>query len=248
VALLREELAKHMDVDAVVRSFGQVAAATRREEGELFSLREHMRGVILAMLSANRPWKPIADSLPQLREVFGGYSPSFLESADPDQLARAVSALKCGNRRMSFQMRAIRPNLEMLRQIDAEFGTLDRYLESHPIEQVVHELASSKRRKLRELGPALVLEYLKNIGIRASKPDVHLLRICGPRRLRILPQGASAIAAFQEFRAFALEADVHEVELDNLVWLLGAEDYANRCGAAPRCEGCSLRPMCRQDA
>ena len=55
------------------------------------------------------------------------------------------------------------------------------------------------------------------------------------------------MAAFQAFRAFARAADVHEVELDNLVWLLGAEDYANRCGAAPRCEGCSLRPMCRQD-
>jgi hypothetical protein len=67
VLLLREELSRHLgDVDATIASFGQVEAAGRRERGELFSLRDHLRGLVLSMLSANRPWKPIADSLAAL--------------------------------------------------------------------------------------------------------------------------------------------------------------------------------------
>ena len=37
--------------------------------------------------------------------------------------------------------------------------------------------------KLRYVGPALALEYLRNVGIRAGKPDVHVLRILGGERL-----------------------------------------------------------------
>jgi len=187
VRRLRQELAKHLDTDRVVASFGQVAAATRRERGELFALRDHLRGMVLALLSANRPWKPIADQMSQLEEVFGGYRPSFLESADPAHLEQGVRALQCGNRRVSYQMRAIRPNLETLRLIGERHGSIDSFVTGSPIEALVHDLGEGRDFKLRELGPALVLEYLKNVGVRASKPDVHVLRICGPRRLGILP-------------------------------------------------------------
>ncbi len=248
VDLLRRELTKHMDVDKVVASFGQVAAATRRENGEILALRDHLRGMVLALLSANRPWKPIADRMEQLENVFGGYRPSFLESADPEQLERDVRSLQCGNRRISFQMRAIQPNLETFRRIDEQHATIDNYVGGTPIENVVRQLGEGRTNKLRELGPTLVLEYLKNVGVRASKPDVHLLRILGPKRLGILPEAATPLEAFAAFRRFAAAAEKHEVELDNLVWLLGAEEYAARCGARPQCSDCALQTMCNRDA
>jgi endonuclease III len=248
VLLLREELSRHLgDVDATIASFGQVEAAGRRERGELFSLRDHLRGMVLSMLSANRPWKPIADSLAALAEVFGDYKPSFLEQASAESLEAAVKRINCGNRRVSFQMKAIRPNLETFRRIDAEAGSIDQFIDDRRIEDVVHELGEGRRYKLKELGPTLVFEYLKNVGVRASKPDVHVLRICGPNRLAVLPGGASPLEAFQAFRAFAQAAGVDEVALDNMIWLLGADEYAAVCGANPKCHRCALRVVCRQD-
>jgi hypothetical protein len=224
VLLLREELSRHLgDVDATIASFGQVEAAGRRERGELFSLRDHLRGMVLSMLSANRPWKPIADSLAALAEVFGDYKPSFLEQASAESLEAAVKRINCGNRRVSFQMKAIRPNLETFRRIDAEAGSIDQFIDDRRIEDVVHELGEGRRYKLKELGPTLVFEYLKNVGVRASKPDV------------------------QAFRAFAQAAGVDEVALDNMIWLLGADEYAAVCGANPKCHRCALRVVCRQD-
>lgn len=247
-ALLRKELSRHLlDVDATIESFGQVQASHRRESGELFSLRDHLRGMVLSMLSANRPWKPIADNLDRLAEIFGDYKPTFLEQVSAESLEAAVKRISCGNRRVSFQMRAIRPNLETFRRIDAESGSVDRFIGDQPIEVAVRELGEGRRYKLKELGPTLVLEYLKNVGVRASKPDLHVMRICGPSRLGILPAGVSPLEAFDAFRAFADAASVHEVALDNMVWLLGADEYASVCGANPKCHQCALKTVCNQN-
>ncbi|MBK9386618.1 MAG: hypothetical protein IPN34_17535 [Planctomycetes bacterium] len=245
-ALLREELSRHLPVDKTIASFGQVDACVRREQGQLFPLRDHLRGMILAMLSANRPWKPIANNMARLAEIFGGFKPSFLENTPAESLEASVKAIGCGNRRVSFQMRAIQPNIATFRRLDSDAGTIDAFVADQPIETVVRELGAG-RYKLRELGPTLVLEYLKNVGIRANKPDVHVLRICGPSRLGILSADASPLTAFHEFRAFANAAGMHEVELDNQIWLLGAEEYASICGATPKCAACALRSVCRQN-
>lgn len=247
-ALLREELSRHLrDVDATIESFGQVGAVRRRENGELFSLRDHLRGMVLSMLSANRPWRPIADNLDRLAEIFGDYKPSFLEQVSAESLEAAVKRISCGNRRLSFQMRAIRPNLDTFRRIEAESGSVDQFIVGRPIEVAVRELGEGRRYKLKELGPTLVMEYLKNVGVRASKPDLHVMRICGPSRLAILPAGASPLEAFRAFRSFADAARVPEVALDNMVWLLGADEYASVCGANPKCHDCALKTVCRQN-
>lgn len=246
VQRLRSTLARHMDVDAVVASFGQVAASRRREAGELIPLRDHARGMILAMLSANRPWRPIAENMERLAGAFGHYKPDFLEAAKPEVLAANVQALRCGNTRIKYQMAAIRPNLAVMRDVDARFGSLDAFVESAPAEEIARKLSrDGSPFRLRELGPALAMEYLKNVGIRAVKPDLHVLRICGPERLGLLSGQEDAATAAQVVRRFAESADVHPVEFDNMIWLLGASEYAEICSAVPRCPMCDLRSSCR---
>ena len=249
VERLRTTISRTTDVDAVVRSFGQVDICVRRERGELIPLLDHARGMILALLSANRPWRPIADNIDRLDDVFGGYRPEFLEATDPALLEAAVRALKCGNTRIKFQMQAIRPNLATMRQIVGQFGSLDAFVERAPPEIIARHLSrNGSPYRLKELGQALAMEYLKNVCIRAVKPDLHILRICGPERLGILQGGEEPAVAAATVRAFAESAGIHPVQFDNLIWLLGATEYAEVCTAVPRCDRCDLQPMCRFSA
>lgn len=246
VGLLRLELDKHMDLPATIASFGQVEASCRRDRGEVFTMRDHVRGMVLSLLSSNRPWRPIADNISKLTEVFADFDPDVLAASDPAKLVQRVKDLRCGNQRITYQMRAIGPNLETFRRVEAEAGLLDDFVDQHSVDHLAKTFGMGTRFKLKEMGPPLVMEYLKNVGRRTAKPDVHVLRICGPDRLGILSRGATPIQAAQEFAAFADVAGVHVVELDNMIWLLGAKDYAEICAATPQCGRCSLRAVCRQ--
>jgi len=246
VQALRATLSPQLNVDETIAEFGQVASCLQRERKELFSLRDHLRGMVLAMLSANRPWRPIADNLDRLEDVFGGYRPSVLREANPSELTVKVKALRCGNTRIGFQMRAIKPNIATLEQIELEHGFIDTFVETGPPEWIAEELATSGRRyKLKEMGVALALEYLKNVGIRAIKPDRHVLRVLGPDRLGVLSGNESDAQAATVVHALCEAADLHHVEFDNLLWLYCATDYGAICTDRPRCDLCQLQKTCR---
>jgi hypothetical protein len=94
-------------------------------------------------------------------------------------------------------------------------------------------LSSPGEYKLREVGFTLAMEYLKNVGIRAAKPDVHILRLLGPERLGYLQDGNEE-KAVRAIADLAAEAQVNEVYMDNLLWLFCAKDYADICGVVPK--------------
>src|SRR5512146_2274725 len=70
-----------IDYDGVIASFGQVRASEERESGRIFSLREHVRGLVFAQLSNQRSWKPIAENRDRITDLFFEF--------DPDKLAAA---------------------------------------------------------------------------------------------------------------------------------------------------------------
>jgi hypothetical protein len=243
---LRETLARNIGVDTELSALGQVDACRRRAQGELIPLAHHMRGMILTLLSAHRSWRPLARRLGQLELVFGHYKPDYLERIAPQQLAAEVEQLGCGNRRVREQMEAIRPNLETMQRIEAEYGCMDQFVE-HDTPGAVAQLLGKpgSRWKLKELGPALALEYLKLVGIRDATPGAHVRRICGPERLALLDGRETDEEAAGKMRLLAEAAGAHPVAFDNMLWLLGASEYGGICGAQPRCDVCELRRDCR---
>ena len=72
-----------IDIDVVVAEFGQVRASEERARGKQFTLREHVRGLVLSLLSNQRPWGPIARSLLILKWPSSVSIPSVCESAIP---------------------------------------------------------------------------------------------------------------------------------------------------------------------
>jgi hypothetical protein len=243
LADLRSMLARRIDVERTLREFGQVDAAKRRAAGASFDLSAHVRGLVLAQLSNQRAWLPIARRLDAVTSVFHGFDPARLEVAPPADIVEGLRRISCGNRAIHRQAAALAANIATLRRIDLEVG-LDRFVTARPPAVVAKALsAPTSPTKLRELGFTLAMEYLRNVGVSAVKPDLHLKRILGPARLGLW-DGRREEELVPRFEELAREAGVTAVELDNLVWLFGARGYGELCGAAPRCEECTLAADC----
>ena len=145
-------------------------------------------------------------------------------------------------------MNALGANIATLKRIERDFGSLDRFVASSEPIEIANLLSGSGAYKLKYVGPALALEYLRNVGVRAAKPDVHVLRILGGERLAYFPALPMEWEAVQLVANLAAEAGCSATYLDNLLWLFCAVGYGNICGARPRCNVCAFRDGCRYPA
>jgi endonuclease III len=235
------------DLDAVLDQFGQVGSVERRAAGGRFTLKDHVKGLLLALLSNQRPWLPIARAMEQIEEALLGFDPDDLERADPLELTARLVELRCGNRAVAKQMRDLARNIATLRRIEAEHGSLDAFVTSAEPELIARQLSDSRSPyKVMQLGFTLATEYLRNVGISTAKPDLHVQRILGPERLGVFPDGTSLEGMVQILATMAGDAGVSTSELDTLVWLFGAKGYGEICTASPACDRCMLAVRCER--
>lgn len=237
-----------VDYEQTIRDFGQVAASEARLRGRRFGLRDHVRGLLLSQLSNQRPWRPIAQNLEAIQRILLDYDPDALQQADPRGLANAICAIQCGNRAILKQMNALDSNIATFRRIESDFESLDKFVTSSDPFGIARAISTSGPYKLRYVGPALALEYLRNVGIRAAKPDVHVLRILGGERLAYFLGKPTEREAVQLVADLATQIGCNETYLDNLLWLFCAVGYGDICGANPRCNICAFRHSCRYPA
>ena len=211
--------------------------------GEVFGLSDHVRGVVLAQLSNQRPWRPVSIRLAEIDQLFQQFDPEFLKQADPRMLEQGLLNLRCGNRAVRRQMESLAGNIATLEAIEREFGSLDGFVTSDTPDVVARRLALPSPCKLQNIGFTLAQEYLKNVGIESVKPDLHVLRIMGPTRLGLIRE-ESPEAAYREIMQRAAEINRSPVYVDNVLWLFGAKEYGSICGASPRCTVCRLKSYC----
>jgi hypothetical protein len=246
LAEIRETLQLHgVNAQGIIEEFGQVRAYEERKAGREFSLNDHVRGMILAQLSNQRPWGPIAANLSKIDRIFSHYDSSVLKEEDPGGLTQKVLGIRCGNRKIAAQMEGLSSNIAILESIANAFGSLDQYVTSIDAESIAKELGSGKRFKLREIGFTLAMEYLRNVGINAIKPDLHICRIIGPERLGLLdkvPTPEEAYTCLMKLQEGSVENAIY---IDNLIWLFAAQDYGNICTASPKCNECRVKSCVR---
>lgn len=245
IAGLQQTLTRRgVDYEAIIQSFGQVLASEKRERGEPFTFRDHVRGLILSQLSNQRPWGPIAANLGRIDQIFLDYEPTALEAASPDNLIAALRPLRCANRSIRAQMTSLAANLRTLRLIDSKYGSLDAFVVGGDPDVIARRLSTSGEFKLHQIGYTLALEYLRNVGIRAAKPDVHICRVISGGRLGFTAGDPSPEEAYRTIGKLAREARFNPTYLDNLLWLFCAQDYGDVCRATPHCDLCALRSSC----
>lgn len=238
----------HVDFEGIIDSLGQVEAVKKRENKQHFTFKDHLKGLILSLLSNQRPWKPIMENLDKIDEIFFHYDPSKLEKVDPNVLVEQITAIKCGNRKIKIQMETLSDNIQQLKYMEEKCGSLDEFVTHKSLEEVQKSISDpNSEYKLKQVGPALAMEYLKNVGISSMKPDTHLIRICGPDRLNIIPleDTEEQIKVFQEF---VDKAGVSATYFDNLVWIFGADSFGEICTKEPKCAVCDLGEYCNKNS
>lgn len=241
VAQIKATLARRgFDVDNHLSGMSHMAAIKARRDGNPFTMRQHVEGLVLAQLSSQRPWKPIEDNIEKLKTVFLAFEPEALASADLDDIERSVLALRCGNRQIQRQIQALPANIACFQRIENERNGLDAYVQSDKPSVIARELGEGCRYKLKQVGFTLALEYLRNVGIDAAKPDVHICRIIGPQRLGWARKDPSPAEAAEIIHEKAEEIGVSTAYLDGLLWLFAAKGYGDICSGVTNCGACQV--------
>ena len=152
----------------------------------------------------------------------------------------------CGSRLSNAQMKALHGNLITIEKIIAEYGSMDAFVTSKSQRAIVKLMPTTgSKYKLKQFGPALTWEYLRNVGIDGAKPDVHMKRILGANRLRVSKkEDASDDEVLDAIEQLSKETGLWMAQIDYLFWLYCATDKGEICTASPRCDKCVVKEFC----
>lgn len=215
-----------------------------RRVGKIFDFSEHLKGLIYALLSAQTKWYRIAPNLPDIDRLFSNYDTKAILLHKSSYYINGIKALKCGSLCTNRQMEALHGNIHIMRQIEEEFGSMDAYVTSAEPDRIVADLASGKH-KLSTVGPALAWEYLRNVGIDGTKPDVHVCRFLGTKRMGLAQHlEADVDEAVQIVQELSTQTGMTMVEIDSIIWSYCADSYGAICTKTPKCEKCVVRVFC----
>jgi len=224
----------------------------KRLKGDTFSLSDHIRAMVYSMLNAERGWAGVDVKIEQIDKIFYDFDPERLMNESPETLEDAVKDISCGNRLLGSHMRALKTNIEKLKSLESQNGSIDTYYqtlmgESASLKVVVRALSDYQSKdKLTGLGVPLVSEYLRNVGYDVPKPDRHIKRILGSRRLACSKkETVSEFEAFDIIARLAQETDRTSAEVDYILWAYCANGYGEVCTAIPNCAECVAKDFCK---
>ena len=216
------------------------ALSTTRTKS-VFHLSDHVKTMIYAQLSNNRPWEPIAQNQNEIDKIFLNYDIEKLKKADPEALFKEIVEIRCGNRQIKRQMQYLKHNIEVLEKIEQENGSIDNYYRKTPLVDIVKSLSlDNGKYKIKTMGIPLVCEYLKGVGVDIIKPDSLLCRLIG--RLGYAKKvPASAWEAIAICREIGKEHNLSQPMVDTILWQYCAKDKFEVCTATPKCNACNVK-------
>lgn len=206
------------------------------------TLQDHVRAMIYAELSNNRPWQRIQENIDNgnIPAIFCNFDIEQLKNANPNQLVQSLQSISCGNRQIRKQMSTLKDNIAVLERIDRDNGSIHNYYSTKKAQDLVKDLSAFySKNKLKCMGVPLVCEYLKGVGIGVVKPDVHLRRIIG--RLGYSNQTpADEWETIDICNAIVAEYNLAHFEVDSILWQYCADGKFAVCGATPNCKQCGV--------
>ena len=232
----------------------------RREHGAVFSLTDHIRGVVYAMLSSGISWKQVEGGIDEstgqitaLDEILYNYETDKLLSAAPSDLRDKIKEHRWASQSTLKQMTGlINTNIQKLIEFQEKNGSIDAYYqrfveEDSTYQSLITNLSKSgSQDKFTEMGEALVAEYLRNVGYDISKPDRHIYRILGSNHLGCSDsETVPVFEAMEIVKQLALLCGKRIAEVDYILWSYCATGYGEICTAQrPMCWVCSASDFC----
>lgn len=220
---------------------------TLRARGKHFSMQEHIEGMILALISGQNKWYRVERQLANIKKLFFDYEPLEILKCTGDYFFKGLCRLGANGRFAERQMAEVNHNVSVLMTIEQDYGSVDAFLVSKPVKEIVKALSDSKSKyKLNQMQVALVCEYLRNVGIDTAKPDEHMMRMLGSERLGVSDKkNATQYEVINEFYRLSKETGMWAADLDYLFWCYCAEEKGEICSKNPRCHKCVLKDECR---
>lgn len=238
----------YLESKGLIYNSSLTAEIKKRKNGKKYTIRDHIRGMVYFMLSHQTKWYRIEPHLPEIDELFYNYDPDKILREDPMYFCEGLFNLRCGNMSTKLQMESLAENIHTFRNIEDEYGSIDSFIISEPVDVVVGNLSQgSSHYKLKMLGEALVWEYLRNVGIDGAKPDTHLRRFLGADRMGTGVHSPATNSEVKEKVArLSDQTGMLKIEIDNLIWSFCADGYGEICTANPHCRECPIRDRCNR--
>ena len=73
--------------------------------------------MVYSMLSSERRWEGVEDNKEQIDTIFFNYDPQRLKAEPAENLEKQIKAISCGNRRIKFQMKTLKSNICVAKNI-----------------------------------------------------------------------------------------------------------------------------------
>lgn len=239
---------KYLEDKGIISIDGEESKMDLRAKGKEFTLPEHIEGMVYSLLSAQTVWANIERNMPEINRLFSGFDAEEIKKHDYQYYVDGLARLRCRSRLTNNQMKALHANISTMERIAKEFGSMDKFVTSRPQYEIVRLLSDAgSKYKLKQMGEALIWEYLRNVGVDGAKPDVHMKRILGRDRLGVSAYVEAAneevIAAMAEL---SKETGLWMAQLDYIFWCYCATGKGEICTAEPRCSICVIRQYCRK--
>lgn len=240
----------------------------QRKEGKVFLLEDHMRGMVYSMLSGGRKWDELskkADSqglIPEVEEIFYYFkNPQKIIDTPDKELYGKIQKHSLTSRSSQAQITALKKNIVMLQEWEHTYDSVDNYYQQYidndnerkglvaPGISLIKTLSQQDSpNKLKQMGIALVCEYLKNIGYDFPKPDTHIRRILGRDILGFSnSREASHYQAIEIIFKIAGLTGKSVAETDHILWAYCADGYGEICTSRnPKCTDCVAYKQCQK--
>lgn len=221
-----------------------VAAIEEREAGRAWDDDEVFEGLLKAVLSGNTDWSKIKRVLPELPDLFCGFSlESYAALSSTEIRNRFVpwfKERKAGSKTLKTGLTNLIDAAKKLAEHSRIHGTAESYFTSlmhrsnDDPKQVVLKLGRpGNEYKLPSLGVPLAAQVLKNLGFDVAKPDRHILRAvgsfglvhfdCWPDRNKKNPpdpRNSESLKAMTAVEDIAVSAGEYVGFVDSAIWLL----------------------------
>ena len=233
----------------------------KRNNQESFSLKDHIRAMVYAMISGGVPWDRVAQDMNSetrcmgaVDKIFCEYDTEQLLKCTPEQLGEGLKEIHCFSQFSMQQMKGLLSNIPKLAEIEKEYGSIDAYYRKFiEADDTMHTLIkalsdANSKDKMEQLGIPLACEYLRNVGYDLPKPDTHIRRILGSRYLAFSEkEEVSEIEAIDLVVELAKLAGKSAAETDYILWSYCADGYGEICTQKnPKCEICAANTICKR--
>ena len=233
----------------------------KREQGKHFTISDHIRGMVYAMLSSGISWERVEKDIDEstgrilsIDQIFQNYDADTLLSCSVETLKEEIKVQRLVGISTNNQLKGLIPdNIRKLKQWEDTFGSIDsyykRFIEKDSSYQTLIETLSQSdsENKMKQLSEALTAEYLRNVGYDLAKPDRHVRRILGNSILACSEQEIVPVfEAMEIVREIAGILNRHVAEVDYILWSYCATGYGEICTSRrPLCCDCVIRKYCR---